>query len=85
MYTYFCLVVAPTPSVSPIVPPSTTTTASNDPSLCRLPGCNQPKYREGDYLHDFCSKTHAQEAKKKGIEVLPGILSSVHVLFICWF
>ena len=38
------------------VPPSA------GPRTCRLPGCNKPCFVEGTRVHDYCGRSHAQQA-----------------------
>ncbi|CAI8031601.1 hypothetical protein GBAR_LOCUS17936 [Geodia barretti] len=32
------------------------------PRTCRLPGCNKPCFVEGTRVHDYCGRSHAQQA-----------------------
>ena len=33
------------------------------PRTCQLPGCNKPCFVEGTKVHDYCGRSHAQQAK----------------------
>jgi len=47
---------------------------SKDPSLCGIPECNKKKRRnskDGGF-YDFCGRSHALEADKRGITVVHG-------------
>ena len=39
---------------------------------CAFPGCTLPRFRDGAVLHDYCGRSHAVEAKKRGISAISG-------------
>ena len=57
-----------------VAPDQTASSTTKDPSLCELPGCCKCKRRNSKDggLYDFCGRTHALEAEKKGIQVAHG-------------
>ena len=41
--------------------------AGADPTKCIIPGCNKQKFVEGDIVHPYCGKTHAELGKQQRI------------------
>ncbi len=35
--------------------------------VCAIPECYRPRHERGGIVHDFCSRTHAQEAADRGM------------------
>ena len=41
--------------------------SEEDEGVCCLPGCVSPRYRERGVVHDYCGRTHARLALRRGL------------------